>query len=96
MVFSLIAHDYHDALERRLACRDRHLERLQSLARDGKFLGGGVLLDDAGTMIGSNVHLDFHDRAELERWLADEPYVVERVWERVEIRPIKLLELTRG
>jgi len=93
MPFALIAHDYPDALERRLACRERHLARLQALARAGKVLGGGVLLNDEGKMIGSNVHLDFEHRGDLERWLDDEPYVLERVWEHIEIREIKLLNL---
>ena len=93
MPFALIAHDYPDALERRLACRERHLSRLKALAQHGKVLGGGVLLDEQGKMIGSNVHLGFEQRNELDSWLADEPYITERVWENIEIRPIKLLDL---
>lgn len=93
MAFALIAHDYPDALERRLACRDQHLQRLKALAGEGRLCGGGVLLDEQGRMIGSNVHLAFDCRAELERWLEDEPYLLEKVWERVEIREIRLLNL---
>lgn len=93
MPFALIAHDYPDALDRRLACRERHLERLKALAGEGRLLGGGVLLDEQGKMIGSNVHLAFDSRADIERWLADEPYVLERVWEHIEIREIRLLNL---
>lgn len=93
MPFALIAHDYPDALERRLACRERHLARLKALAEQGKVLGGGVLLNDEGKMIGSNVHLDFGQREDLDRWLEDEPYVLEQVWEQIEVREIKLLNL---
>lgn len=93
MPFALIAHDYLDALDRRLACRERHLERLKALAGEGRLLGGGVLLDEQGKMIGSNVHLAFDSRGDIERWLADEPYVLERVWEHIEIREIRLLNL---
>lgn len=93
MVFALIAHDYEDALERRLACRERHLARLALLSAEGKLRGGGVLLDDQGKMIGSNVHVEFKDREELDLWLADEPYVHEKVWQNIEIRQIKLLAL---
>lgn len=93
MVFALIAHDYEDALERRLACRERHLGRLTALIAEGKFRGGGVLLDEQGTMIGSNVHFDFGNRDELDQWLADEPYLQERVWQKIEIREIKLLAI---
>lgn len=94
MPFALIAHDYPDALERRLACRERHLARLKALAGEGKVLGGGVLLNEEGRMIGSNVHLDFEQRSDLQRWLDEEPYVLERVWEHIEIREIRMLDLS--
>ncbi len=94
MAFALIAHDYPDALERRLACREQHLGRLKALAEQGLFLGGGVLLDESGKMIGSNVHLGFESREALEAWLLDEPYVTERVWERVEIRQVRFFNPT--
>ncbi|MHA6195707.1 YciI family protein [Pseudomonas wadenswilerensis] len=90
MAFAVIAHDYPDALERRMACREAHLGRLKALAEQGLFLGGGVLLDDDGKMIGSNVHLGFERREELEAWLEDEPYVSEKVWEKIEIREIRI------
>ena len=90
MAFALIAHDYPDALERRMACREQHLARLKALAEQGLFLGGGVLLDENGRMIGSNVHLGFERREELEAWLQGEVYVTEQVWENVEIREIRL------
>ncbi|MBK5540493.1 hypothetical protein JFV28_12110 [Pseudomonas sp. TH05] len=93
MPFALIAHDYDDALERRMACREQHLQRLQQLADQGRLLGGGVLLDPQGKMIGSNVHLGFARRAELDQWLEDEPYITQRVWETVEILEIRLLNL---
>lgn len=93
MPFALIAFDHDDALERRIACRAQHLERLEALAQAGKFLGGGVLLNEQGKMIGSNVHLDFDQRSDLQRWLEDEPYIVDRVWERIEILEIKPLKL---
>ena len=93
MPFALIAHDYADGLERRLACREQHLERLRALHQAGKLIGGGVLLDEQGRMIGSNVHLNFADRAELDLWLEDEPYILESVWEQIEIREIRLLSL---
>ena len=70
MPFALIAHDYPDALDRRLACRERHLERLKALAGEGRLLGGGVLLDEQGKMIGSNVHLAF-DSADLHVFDSD-------------------------
>lgn len=94
MAFALIAHDYPDALERRLACREQHLARLKALAEQGLFLGGGVLLDEDGKMIGSNVHLGFERREALDAWLQDEPYVSEKVWETLEVREVRMFSAT--
>ena len=43
----------------------------------------GGLLDEAGRMKGSALVLGFEDRAELEEYLANEPYILEHVWEKV-------------
>jgi len=92
MQFSLVAYDHtdDDALNRRMACREVHLEGLRKLAREGHFISGGVLLNENGKMIGSNVHLAFEDRAALDAWLATEPYVTERVWDSIRIHDVKL------
>ena len=44
-------------------------------------------------MIGSTLHVDFPDRASLEQYLQQDPYVTGRVWEHIDIRPAKLLPL---
>jgi len=48
------------------------------------------VLDQNGKMVGSNAHFSFPDRAALDAWLAADPYVVQRVWEKVEISEIRL------
>lgn len=93
MQFAIIAHDYSDALERRLQCRETHLARIKALAANGKLLGGGVLLDEQGKMIGSNVPVEFASRVALDSWLQEDPYITERVWERIEVREISLLSI---
>ncbi|PCF93944.1 YciI family protein [Vreelandella nigrificans] len=92
--YALVAYDYTDdgALNRRLACREAHLDGLRSLYRSGNFASGGVLLNDEGKMIGSNAHFKFASREELEDWLAQEPYMTGNVWERVDIREVKLFD----
>jgi hypothetical protein len=43
-------------------------------------------LDDAGKMIGSMVMCDFDSREELKKqWLNREPYVLGKVWEKIDI-----------
>ncbi len=90
--YTLVAYDYTDdgALERRIACREKHLEGLRLLYRQGHFVSGGVMLNDDGKMIGSNAHFQFEDRQAMDAWLKTEPYVAERVWEHIEIREIRL------
>jgi len=92
--YAVVAHDYSDdeALERRLSRREAHLEGIRQLAGQGRFLSGGAILDDAGRMVGSSVHVQFPDRRELDDWLATEPYVTGKVWERIEIREVKLFD----
>lgn len=92
--YALVAYDYtdEDALNRRLACRELHLEGIRRLYRTNNFISGGVMLNDEGKMIGSNAHFSFATREDLETWLAQEPYMTERVWEQVDIREVKLFD----
>ncbi|MFC0352942.1 hypothetical protein [Chromohalobacter japonicus] len=43
-------------------------------------------------MVGSSAHFQFADRQALEAWLEIEPYMTGRVWERVDIREVKLFD----
>lgn len=94
--YALVAYDYtdEDALNRRLACRERHLEGIRRLYQSGNFISGGVILNDEGKMIGSNAHFRFTSREALEAWLAQDPYMTEGVWEKVDIREAKLFDPT--
>ena len=94
--YAVVAYDYTDdeALDRRLANRNAHLEGVRELARQGKFLSGGAILNDEGKMIGSNAHFRFADRQALDAWLETEPYMTGRVWEHVEISEVKLFDPT--
>ena len=59
----------------------------------GELRAAGAILDDAGTMIGSAIFAEFSSLAELDAWLAREPYVQEGVWQKVEIKPFRLAVL---
>jgi hypothetical protein len=93
--FVVTATDYRDpqALQRRMAHREQHLAGVKTLIAEGHFLSGGAILDEAGSMVGSTLHLDFPDRAVLEARLQQDPYVSGKVWEHIEIRPVKLVPL---
>lgn len=95
MQFVVTAFDYTDAdaLDRRMAQREAHLAGVRKLIMEGRFLSGGAILDDDGRMIGSTLHLDFPDRAALDAQLQSDPYVAGKVWEKIEVRQVRLVPL---
>lgn len=95
MQFVVTAMDHTDAgaIERRMAHREAHLAGVREMMAKGQFKSGGAILDDGGKMIGSSLHVEFPDRASLGRALQSDPYVLGKVWERIEIRPVRLVPL---
>ena len=89
--FVLIAYDGTDAdaPSRRMAARPAHLENVRQLKARGQFTEGGAVLNEAGTMIGSVMIVAFPSRAELDAWLASDPYVTGKVWERIQVQPYR-------
>jgi uncharacterized protein YciI len=89
--FLLIAHDGDDAeaFDRRMAVRPSHLEGIAPLVEAGKISVGGAILDDGGRMVGSMVLADFPDRAALDEWVSNDPYVTGDVWRRIEVVPYR-------
>lgn len=83
MQFMIKAYDGEGMLERRMAVRPQHLEGMKALGK--RIVCAGGLLDDEGKMKGSALILEFEDRAALDDYLANEPYVVEGVWKTVEV-----------
>ncbi len=73
-------------LEKRLAVRPRHLQNLAQVK--GRILCAGGLLDDAGRMKGSVLVMEFETQADLDAYLASEPYIAEKVWERVQVERV--------
>ena len=89
MQFIIKAYDGADMLEKRMEVRPRHLEGMNKL-REHVICAGG-LLDDEGKMKGSVLIMEFADRAELGAYLASEPYVMEHVWDKVEVEPMNVV-----
>ena len=83
MQFIIKAYDGKGMLGKRLEVRPRHLEGMAKLG-DHVICAGG-LLDESGKMKGSALVMEFPNREELDDYLANEPYVLEHVWERIEI-----------
>ena len=83
MQFIVKAYDGEGMLEKRMEVRPRHLEGMSKMS-DHIICAGG-LLDDEGKMKGSALVLEFDSREELDDYIANEPYVIEKVWEKIEI-----------
>lgn len=91
MQFIITAHDGENMLEKRMEVRPRHLEGMKKLGTH--IICAGGLLDDEGKMKGSVLVVDFEDRAALEDYLKSEPYVVEHVWEKIEVERMNVVIL---
>ena len=85
MQFLVVAHDGTDdqALARRMAVREAHLEGARQRADSGMTICGGALLDDDGKMTGSASVVEVESRAELDAWLASDPYATGNVWQTI-------------
>jgi uncharacterized protein len=95
MNFLIIAHDFRDpqALSRRQQHRPAHIEGVKRMKAAGTFVEGGAMLDDDGRMLGSMILVEFPSRAEVDAWLAVDPYVTGQVWEQITVRPFRRVQL---
>ncbi len=89
MQFVITAHDGKNMLEKRMEVRPRHLENMARI-RSSVICAGG-LLDEDGRMKGSVLVLDFDSRAQLDEYLASEPYILEKVWEDVAVERMNVV-----
>ena len=91
MQYIIRAYDGENMLEKRMEVRPRHLEGIAKLGSQVVVAGG--LLDEMGRMKGSVLVLEFPDRTALDVYLNQEPYMVEGVWEKIEVENINVVLL---
>ncbi len=91
MQYVIHAYDHTDAdaLDRRMAVRPAHLDYVRTLKASGQFLLGGALLDPNGRMIGSMLMLDLDTDEQLQLYLKTDPYIVQGVWETIDVKPFR-------
>ena len=89
MQFLIKAYDGPNMLEKRMEVRPRHLEGMSRLSEH--IICAGGLLDEEGKMKGSVLIMDFDSRAELDAYLAAEPYVLENVWQKIEVESMNVV-----
>ncbi len=95
MLYIVHAYDHTDAdaLDRRLTVRPSHFDYVRELKAKGQFRLGGALLDPEGRMIGSMLMLDLETEAQLETYLRTDPYIVQGVWNKIDVKPFRQAEV---
>ena len=69
----------------------RFLNDAKTICLFDHIIVAGGLLDEEGKMKGSALVMDFPSRAELDDYIANEPYVLEGVWEKIEVEQINVV-----
>ena len=91
MQFIITAYDGENMLEKRMAVRPQHLEGMAKLGEHVVCAGG--LTDEEGKLKGAVLVFDFDDRAGVDEYLNNEPYVINHVWEKIDVEPINVVIL---
>lgn len=95
MWYAILAQDIADSLEKRLAVRPAHLERLRELQTQGRLLLAGPhpAIDslDPGPagFSGSLIVAEFDSLSAAQAWADADPYVAAGVYAAVNVKPFK-------
>jgi len=87
MQFMITAYDGKDsdAISRRMSVRPRHLENMRRVMENNKILCAGGITNDAGALVGSFLIMEFPSRELFDKYLENEPYVTENVWQDIKV-----------
>ena len=95
MLYVINTEDAPDSLEKRLAARSEHLERLKALQRDGRLVLAGpypaIDSPDPGPagFSGSLIVAEFESLSAARAWAETDPYVTAGVYATVTVKPFK-------
>lgn len=88
--FVLSCLDNEGVLEKRLATRPEHVERLNKLNQEGRLVTAGALPKDPDNISagfhGSIMIVDFDSREDLDIWLKEEPFIREGIYAHVDVK----------
>ena len=95
MLYAIIAEDVEDSLEKRIAARPKHLERLNKLRDEGRLIIAGPCpaIDsnepgEAG-FSGSLIVAEFDDLESAQAWADSDPFVAAGVYSSVVVKTFK-------
>lgn len=95
LFYAILGEDVADSLDKRLAARPAHLERLQQLRDAGRLLLAGpfptIDSPDPGPagFSGSLIVAAFDNLEAAQAWAQADPYVSAGVYARVSVKPFK-------
>jgi len=95
MLYAILAEDMPGALDKRLAARPAHVERLKALAADGRLILAGphpmIDTEDPGPagFSGSLIVAEFGSRELALAWASEDPYAKAGVYAKVTVKPFK-------
>ena len=95
MLYSIVAEDTENSLEKRLAARPEHLERLESLIAEGRLILAGpnpaIDSDDPGPagFSGSIIVAEFDSLEDAQAWADADPYISAGVYASAVVKPFK-------
>jgi hypothetical protein len=95
MLYAIIAEDFPGSLEKRLAARPAHVERLKALVAEGRLVIAGphplIDAEDPGPagFSGSLIVAEFATRELALAWASADPYVAAGVYAKVTVKPFK-------
>jgi uncharacterized protein YciI len=95
MLYAIVATDVANSLEKRLAARPAHLDRLNAMKAEGRIVLAGPMpaVDsiDPGTagFTGSLIVAEFESLKDAQTWADADPYVAAGVYASVIVKPFK-------
>jgi uncharacterized protein len=95
MFYAIVGQDGPDSLDRRLAARPAHLDRLHAMQQAGRLLLAGSFpaidgIDPgAAGFAGSLIVAEFDTLAAAQSWADADPYVAAGVYDSISVKPFK-------
>ena len=95
MLYAIIAEDVEDSLEKRIAARPKHLERLNKLRDEGRLIIAGpcpaIDSNDPGKagFSGSLIVAEFDDLESAQAWADSDPFVAAGVYSSIVVKTFK-------
>ena len=95
MFYAIVGQDAPDSLDRRLATRPAHVERLHTLQQAGRLLLAGpfpaIDSNDPGAagFSGSLIVAEFESLVDAQAWAEADPYLAGGVYAGVSVKPFR-------